>query len=851
MFNFNLKKAGIYRAVKGRGAPFIKISFFLKNVFWALFAVSFASFLFGLFTYSFKEIFLSRLLGASFIFLVLGVKSKVFQDFFNLKLANPELKHGLKSAFEKPEGCNLAEYLSFSSAKSVEAATKWAKSKKVGELDSSALLYFLMKKNPVLRFVFSRSLISWGKMMESLKQEMDGALRGKKGSSGYSNDFQEAISSALGFAAKKNHQRIEIGDMLSGLAENNAFFKKTLVRAELKPKDVESVVSWMEALQGEIKEAKKWWSYKNLIRKGSLGREWAAGYTSTLDRYSVDWTRIMRQQGFPDRVGHDEQIQAAERILSRREINNVLLVGEPGVGRESIISDIACRSVLGQSLPEVNFKRVMELDLPYLLSQHKGKEEVEEVLTRIFRETVSAGNVILVIDEFHSFVAGEERAGVADISGALSSFLSFPQFQIIAVSTYEGLHQDIERNSSILSLFEKVEVPEISKEETMRILEEIIPILERKYRVFVSFPAMREAIALSEKYIVNVPFPKKAMDLLDEVCVAVSSERRKIVLESDVEKIISEKTQIPIGETGQKEKEILLNMEKLIHQRIVNQELAVKEVSSALRRARSGITEKAKPMGTFLFLGPTGVGKTETSKALADIYFGSEKKMIRMDMSEFQQAKDISRLIGSVNEDGFLTTKVREDPFSLILLDEIEKAHPNILNIFLQILDEGYVTDGLGRKVDFKNSIIIATSNAGYRIILKAISEKSNWSLVKGELFGYLFERGIFRPEFVNRFDAVVVFTPLSKDNLLDISQLILGKLKKDLFEKDIEFEISKELKEKIVELSYSPEFGAREMKRVIQDKVENSLARAVLGGEIKRGDRMKIDPVTFKVVKY
>jgi ATP-dependent Clp protease ATP-binding subunit ClpA len=220
-------------------------------------------------------------------------------------------------------------------------------------------------------------------------------------------------------------------------------------------------------------------------------------------------------------------------------------------------------------------------------------------------------------------------------------------------------------------------------------------------------------------------------------------------------------------------------------------------------------------------------------------------------MSEFQQTKDISRLIGSVNEDGFLTTKVREDPFSLILLDEIEKAHPNILNLFLQILDEGYVTDGLGRKVDFKNSIIIATSNAGYRIILKAISEKSNWSLVKGELFGYLFEKGIFRPEFVNRFDAVVVFTPLSKDNLLDISQLILGKLKKDLFEKDIEFEISKELKEKIVELSYSPEFGAREMKRVIQDKVENSLARAVLGGEIKRGDRMKIDPVTFKVVKY
>jgi len=292
-------------------------------------------------------------------------------------------------------------------------------------------------------------------------------------------------------------------------------------------------------------------------------------------------------------------------------------------------------------------------------------------------------------------------------------------------------------------------------------------------------------------------------------------------------------------------------LEDLIHQRIINQELAVKEVSSALRRARSGITEKTKPMGSFLFLGPTGVGKTETSKALAEIYFGSEQKMIRMDMSEFQQTRDISRLIGSVDEDGLLTTKVREDPFSMILLDEIEKAHPNILNLFLQILDEGFVTDGLGRKVDFKNSIIIATSNAGYRIILKAISEKSEWSLVKKELFSYLFERGIFRPEFVNRFDAVVVFTPLSKNNLLDISQLILGKLKKDLLGKDIDFEISQDLKEKIVELSYSPEFGAREMKRVVQDKIENSLARAVLGGEVKRGDRIKIDPLTFKVVKY
>jgi len=257
-----------------------------------------------------------------------------------------------------------------------------------------------------------------------------------------------------------------------------------------------------------------------------------------------------------------------------------------------------------------------------------------------------------------------------------------------------------------------------------------------------------------------------------------------------------------------------------------------------------------KPIGTFLFLGPTGVGKTETAKALADIYFGSEKKIIRLDMSEFQQVKDISRLIGSSEEEGILTTRVRENPFSLVLLDEIEKAHPNILNLFLQVLDEGRLTDGVGRVVDFKNTIIIATSNAGYQLILEAIREKSEWVTVKEKLFNHFFEEGTFRPEFLNRFDASVVFNPLSKENLLDIAELLLKGLKDGLSEKDIEFIITQPLKEKIVELSYSPQFGAREMKRVMQDKIENVLAKAILGGEIKRGDRIEINHLTFQIVK-
>jgi len=286
-----------------------------------------------------------------------------------------------------------------------------------------------------------------------------------------------------------------------------------------------------------------------------------------------------------------------------------------------------------------------------------------------------------------------------------------------------------------------------------------------------------------------------------------------------------------------------------LHQRIIDQEEAVDEISKALRRARTELKIRKGPMGTFLFLGPTGVGKTETSKALAEIYFGSEERMIRLDMSEFQNLEDIPKLIGAPGKEGLLTTKVREAPFSLILLDEFEKAHPNILNLFLQVFDEGFLTDGLGRKVYFKNSIIIATSNAGYQMIFKAVQENKDWQKLKEELINYLVENGIFRPELLNRFDAVVLFKPLTKENLLKIAELMLKKIEKSLKEKDIEFLITDELKEKIVELSYDPKFGAREMQRIIQDKVGNVLAEGILRGILKRGSKVEVDSQTFQLI--
>jgi len=432
----------------------------------------------------------------------------------------------------------------------------------------------------------------------------------------------------------------------------------------------------------------------------------------------------------------------------------------------------------------------------------------------------------------------------------LSPYLHLPTFQIVAITTFSGLHKSIEQNPSLLSLFEKVEVSEVSEKETILILENMVPFFEQKYKKFITYPALRDIVSYASRYLPAIPFPKKAIDLLDEVMVYASQYiREQLILPEHIAKIVSEKTQIPVGEVEIKEREILLNLENLIHQRIINQEEAVKDISEALRRARADITVRKGPMGCFLFLGPTGVGKTETSKALSEVYFGSEERMIRLDMSEFQAVGDIPRLIGSPGTEGLLTTPVRESPFSLVLLDEIEKAHPNILNLFLQVFDEGFLTDGLGRKVDFKNTIIIATSNAGYQIILEALKEKSIWSGVKEKLLDFLFAQGIFRPELINRFDAVVVFKPLTHKNLLDIAGLLLSKLKQNLANKDIEFMVTESLKEKIVEMGYDPIFGAREMRRVIQDKVEDPLAEAILRGDLKRGNRVEVEPEEFKLI--
>ncbi len=833
---FNLKKAEIYKAVKWEKFPLFKFSVFLRGIFFGLFLVFSVAFLYGFLPEKLAPETSRALLGFSLVFLSLSVSVWFKGAFFEKKLKNPKVGPSLSEAVSYPERFNLAEFLSFDSAKAADKALKLSK----GNACSTHLLYFLLKENPDFEFIFSRLLLDFKGLKESLKKEIK-----KIEPSASPESFDKAVFEALKKAGKRNRSKIERGDLLSALAKTDAVFKRILLQSNIKKEDIDSLVLWMESIEEKKKEG--FWDYDNLIKRGTLAREWTAGYTVNLDKFSRDLTEILKEEKL-EIAGYQKEIKTVERILSRREMNNVLLIGEPGSGKKSIVYSLAEKSVFGKSLPDVSFKRVVELDMASLIAQIDDPEQVELVLNKIFQEAVSAGNIILVIDNFHSYVGREARPGVVDVSGIISKYLHLSQFQIIALTSYEGLHRDIEKNASILSLFEKVEVSELSKEKTLLLLERTTPSLEKKYKLFISYPALREIISLSDRYFPS-SFPEKALDLLDEVTVFVSSRKEKVVLPEHVARIVTEKTEVPVGELKKGEKETLLDLEELIHRRIINQSEAVKGVSAALRRARSEVTIREGPMGAFLFMGPTGVGKTETSKALAEVYFGSEKRMIRLDMSEFQNTGDVSRLIGSSSEEGILTTAVREDPFSLVLLDEIEKAHPNILNLFLQVFDEGHLTDGLGRKVDFRSCIIIATSNAGYKIILKAIKESSKWDTVKKKLLDYLFEERIFRPEFINRFDDAVVFGPLSRQNLLDISDLMLKELKENMEKKGIDFEITESLKEKIVKLGYDPKFGAREMRRVIQDKVENNLASALLSGELKRGDKVKINPANFKII--
>lgn len=809
---FNLKKTNIYSAVKlSRIYP----REIIKGLAWLFFILAIFLFLKGMF-------------GFCIIALLLTIKGVIYLGFLNAFCSNFLLKSSLAeeiSLGKNIKDINLAEYLGFRVAKAITKV----------KAPNTFNIVFNFWSDPRGKAIFEKL----GLEKESFKKKL------KQAEEESEKEFIPIIEKAALLATANFHRHIEPRDFLVAAAEENQFFKEILAEADMNPVDVDHVAAWEDFVEHDLKKKKQFWRLENLMKKRGVGKRWAAGYTVHLDRYSIEVSDIIRNQNLSIHlISRKKEIYAMERILARGGANNVLLVGRPGVGRSTVAYAFAKKIFEGRSFSNLNDKRILELDMQVALAGLDTPGEMLERLQIIFSEAANAGNIILIIDEIHNFLGSSKGPGAIDISPIISPFLSSSNFQVIGITNYEGWHKCIENNPSVKNALVKIEIEEPTTLQTILILEDMLPGLEKRYKVSVNYRILRDVVRLSDQYIQGVPFPEKAIDILSEVLVYTKREGEKKVLPDYVNKIISERTEVPVGAIREEERTKLLALENIIHQRVVDQDEAVKLISQAMRRARAGVRGRKRPIGSFLFLGPTGVGKTETSKALAEAYFGSEKKMIRFDMSEYQRMESINRLIGlpEKNEPGLLTKAISDDPFSLLLLDEIEKTHPNILNLFLQVFDEGWLTDAFGKKASFVDSIIIGTSNAGAEFIRQQVKQGKTLESFKSDLTDYLLKKGIFRPEFLNRFDAVVVFKPLAHEDLVEIAKLMLNGLSKRLIDgMGVRLIVSHELVEKVARLGYKPEFGARPMRRVVQDKIESQIAKKILEQDLKRGDFIEI----------
>jgi ATP-dependent Clp protease ATP-binding subunit ClpC len=573
-------------------------------------------------------------------------------------------------------------------------------------------------------------------------------------------------------------------------------------------------------------------------RQRIMNRAWTARPTPTLDNFSTDLTNLARLEKIGFLIGHEMELKQIINILSRAGNNNVLLVGEPSVGIGSIVRRIAYLITKDEVPKELFDKRLVTLSIDELVS---GCEPniIAERIQKIVSEILIAGNVILFIPDIHNLFKTSGK-GYMQAAEVLLPLISRHNFQIIASTTPDALKKDLETRKDFLALFEKVNIEEISEDEATLFLIYSSLILEKQYKIYITYPAIKNAVQIAHRYFRDKLLPLSADDLLKEVLADIRNLGQKVMSGEDVIRVSQQKINIPLKPAGKEEAEKLLNLEEIIHERLIDQDEAVQEVSKALREYRAGLSRKGGPIATFLFVGPTGVGKTELSKVLARVQFGSEQNMIRFDMSQYQDKKSIFDFVGTPEGDkpGALTEAVRQKPFSLILLDEFEKAHPDLLNIFLSVFDDGRLTDNYGRVIDFTNTIIIATSNAHSDLIKQRIEEGVKIEDIAAELKKKLTE--YFPPELLNRFSDIIVFKPLTPDDLIKITRLLLNDVAKTLKEeRGIELAFDDSAVNQLVKIGYDPVYGARPLRNAISDNVKELLAEKILKGELVAGQRI------------
>ena len=644
--------------------------------------------------------------------------------------------------------------------------------------------------------------------------------------------------------------------------------------------------------------------------------------TITLDQYSRDLTVLAKEGKLDPVIGRSEEIQRVIQILSRRTKNNPCLVGEPGVGKTAIAEGLAQRIMLGDVPDTVKNKRVVTLDLSGMVAGSKYRGEFEERIKKVIKEVIEDGNIILFLDELHTIIGAGGAEGAIDASNILKPSLARGEIQLIGATTMEEYRKYIEKDAALERRFQPITIEEPTETQAIEILNGIAYKYEEHHRVTILPEAIGAAVRLSSRYINDRNLPDKAIDLIDEAASAIrlknmhmpdamkdlaeeiktldlqieraikfesfsqagelkrkedesvkkynrmkaryeknQLERKYEVGENDIAEVVSTWTKVPVKKLAEKESERLLKLESLLHKRVIGQNEAVEAVSRAMRRGRVGLQDPNRPIGSFLFLGPTGVGKTELSKALAEAMFGSKDSLIRVDMSEYMEQHSVAKLIGSppgyvgFEEGGQLSEKVRRNPYSVILFDEVEKAHPDVFNVLLQVLDDGHITDSKGRKVSFKNTILIMTSNAGAQRIVdpknlgfaSKTDEKQDYAKMKSSVMEEV--KRMFKPEFINRIDEIMVFHPLNKEDMKQIITLLAKNLcTRCKTQMNMDLTITASVKDYIVDKYSDLKMGARPLKRAIQTTIEDALAEEVLAGKIKAGDMVSVGMKNKKI---
>jgi ATP-dependent Clp protease ATP-binding subunit ClpA len=640
--------------------------------------------------------------------------------------------------------------------------------------------------------------------------------------------------------------------LLARLEINPGFFKKETLR------DTETFLAFLETLGIEKKtyeravavehwlasqrvEKNSFWLWDNLRKTRPLGKDWHYAYTPHLDRYCLDLAKYdPTEYGQAELVGRNDELRVATVVLERPTQNSVILVGEPGIGKKTFVhyfAHLIRENAFGER--HLDEARVLLFDIGRAMSDAASRQEDPEHFMRLlFAEATYAGNIILAVENIDQYLTNDHDHPRHNLAALFNEFLQLANFRVMATASTSRYHALAKEDEQVLKFFDVIYLRETNDSETLDILVRHFERLERR-RVIFTLRGLEAIIASADRYDWTMPLPERAIDLAQEVLLYWRGTEENFITPETVDNFVTLKTGVPSGALKADEKNKLLNLEKLLHQRVIGQNEAVKQVAEAMRKARAGFGNDKRPLGSFIFFGPSGVGKTETAKAFAENYFGNEEQMIRLDMSEFQTPESIDRMIGSRENNvyGELVTAVREHPFSILLLDEIEKAYPRALDLFLQILDEGYVTDGFGEKVNFRNMVIIATSNAGAPLIKKLVREETPMTIIRKKVLDHIIENNIFRLEFLSRFDGIIFFESLKQKELEEVAELKLKKFAERLKkEKNITINFAPDVVPKIVEKGFEPEFGTRSLVRFIEDAIEDAVVKKIIAGELVEG---------------